>query len=161
IVSMPKPSRIGRLLALARWCGVVVEAASLAALTALIWSRIAVRPPVDLFPGALLYVVLARASALGMVLWAFLAVSVDDFPDVLRASLFASAPAMWLPPAVLLLATTTGWAMTAGMFLIANPVRLLVGCRAPQQKSVGKRRTSSGSPPPMFAEAAGTSGSWR
>src|SRR5262245_41308277 len=123
---MPKPSRIGRLLALARWCGVVAEAASLAMLTALIWSRVAMRPPIGPFAGALLYVLLARASAFGMILWAFLAVSVDDFPDILHASLFASAPAMWLPPALLLLATGTDWAMAVGLLLVANSVRLLI-----------------------------------
>jgi hypothetical protein len=158
---MPKPPRIARVLVFARWGGVVLEAAALAALTALIWSGIAGRPPLELFGGALLYVLLARAFALGMILLGFLAVSVDDFSDVVRAGLWASAPAMWFPPALLLMATATGWAMAAGLVLIAASVRLLVSRRAPDRKALVRRSGTRQPAMPMFGTVAGSPGSFR
>jgi hypothetical protein len=63
----------------------------------------------------------------------FYAVSWDDFPDLLLASLRASAPAMWFAPAILLITTPSRAAMAIGLLLVANTTRLVVARAAPRK----------------------------
>lgn len=82
---------------------------------------------------ALFFVVLAWACAAGIVLAVYLAFSVADFRLLGRAALFDSAPAMWLAPALLLLATretTAGW---LGLLLVSTAAVGLCSLRVPQR----------------------------
>ena len=83
---------------------------------------------------SLLWVLAAWALAFGATLFVFMAFSVDDLGEVVVAALAASAPAMWLVPALLLLATLMPWPTIAGLLLIANSVRTLVSVRAPRRR---------------------------
>jgi hypothetical protein len=97
----------------------------------------------DLVWHAFFYVAAVWGCAFVATLFAFLAVSVDDLRDVVVAALASSACAMWLAPALLLLATRAPWPMIAGLLLVANTVRLLVAARAP------RRRTRARPPKPV------------
>src|SRR5437870_3166608 len=91
--------------------------------------------PGGLIGQALFFVLFSWACATGITLASFLAVSVDDLGDLFFAAVFASAPAMWLAPALLFLSTLNPLWMAVGLLLIANTVRLLVSCRAPQRRA--------------------------
>jgi len=79
----------------------------------------------------LLSVLLAWALAAGITLWVYAAVSLADFGDLFFAAVRASAPAMWLPPAMLLVTAPSAGLRLAGILLVANTVRLLFSRRPP------------------------------
>jgi hypothetical protein len=114
-VSLPIALAIAAIIAFAV-CAVVL------------WKRV---PP--LVAGAILYVAAAWAIAGGVTFLAFLAVSLDDIGDVARTAIRGSAPAMWIAPALLLLASPNRWAEAAGMLLISAAACLLSAQRAPRR----------------------------
>jgi hypothetical protein len=74
---------------------------------------------------------LTWALAAGITVWVYAAVSLADFGDLLAAAVRASAPAMWFPPAMLLVTAPWPAARLAGILLVANTVRLLFSRRPP------------------------------
>jgi hypothetical protein len=74
---------------------------------------------------------LTWALAAGITLWVYAAVSLADFGDLFFAAVRASAPAMWLPPAMLLVTAPSAGLRLAGVLLVANTVRLLFSRRPP------------------------------
>ena len=77
-------------------------------------------------------VVSAWMAAAILALCVYVAVSLDDVPDLANAALHASAPAMWLPAAFALLSVATLETTIIALLVIANSVRLLVSRAAPQ-----------------------------
>src|SRR3954447_748052 len=69
---------------------------------------------------ALLLVLFFWMGAFAIEFAVFLAVSWDDFRDVVRESLRASAPAMWFAPAILFLSLPSPIFFVLGMLLVAN-----------------------------------------
>jgi hypothetical protein len=134
------------------WGLALVQIAAMAASTALIWSRLldGRQSFKESIGQAIFYVLLVRACAFGIALFAFMAVSFDDIGDVLSAAFDASAHAMWLPPAVLLLSTLTPVGMAIGLLLIANTARLLVSRRAPRKHGVLRKTRTDNAPAPLF-----------
>jgi hypothetical protein len=61
--------------------------------------------------------------------WIYFALSLDDFRDVLLASLSTSAAAMWLAPA-------TPIAIAAALLLITNTMRLFVSSAATPESNL-------------------------
>jgi len=82
---------------------------------------------------ALLLVLFFWIGAFVIELAVFLTVSWDDLRDVLRASLRASAPAMWFAPAILFLSLPSSISFALGLLLVANTTRLLFSRNAPQK----------------------------
>jgi len=82
---------------------------------------------------ALLLVLFFWIGAFAVELTVFLAVSWDDFRDVLLESLRASAPAMWFAPAILFLSLPSGICFALGLLLVANTTRLLFSRNAPRK----------------------------
>ena len=74
---------------------------------------------------------LTWALAAGITVWVYAAVSLADFGDLFFAALRAAAPAMWLPPAMLLVTAPSAGLRLAGVLLVANTVRLLFSRRPP------------------------------
>jgi hypothetical protein len=73
------------------------------------------------------------ACAFAIQLFVFIAISWDDFLDVLLASLTGSAAAMWFAPAIILLSLRSHPAMETGLLLVAGATTLLVSRNAPQK----------------------------
>jgi hypothetical protein len=63
----------------------------------------------------------------------FLATSYDSLEDVARAAFRAAVPAMWLAPAALLATSSSKIAITFGLLILANTVRLLFSVTAPNK----------------------------
>ena len=87
----------------------------------------------DAIRTAALYVLFAWGCAMAVTLGACLAVSVAEFRTVFRAALAASAPAMWIAPAVLLLATRTAGGEALGLGLVMWATMSLCSVRAPRR----------------------------
>jgi hypothetical protein len=83
---------------------------------------------------ALVPVLLAWGLAAGITLFVYTAVSLADFGDLLAAAARASAPAMWLPAAMLLVTAPQTGVRVAGVLLVANTVRLLFSRRPPGER---------------------------
>ena len=84
-----------------------------------------------------------------------LAVSLVDFTELLYAAVRAAFAAIWLVPAVLLLWKAPGAGTAAGLFLVANCVRLLVSYRVPGSRRRPKDAGSGGSILAAFAIESG------
>ncbi|HXS96011.1 MAG TPA: hypothetical protein VN736_15505 [Candidatus Limnocylindrales bacterium] len=82
---------------------------------------------------ALVYVLASWACAAFVTIWAYLAISVSRFATVLRAALVASAPGMFLGPAILLLARHTLPAELTGLATIAAVTLMLRLAPAPRR----------------------------
>ena len=67
-----------------------------------------------------------------MTLWAYMAVSLSESWDLVFAALDASAPTMWLVPAILLISLRTPAGSAFALLLIANAARMLAARRAPR-----------------------------
>jgi hypothetical protein len=87
-----------------------------------------------LIGSALVAVLLAWGLAAGITFWVYTAVSLAGFRDLLVAAVRASAPAMWFPPAMLLVTAPQAGARLAGILLAANTARLLVSGRPPGER---------------------------
>src|ERR1041385_8293625 len=60
------------------------------------WAPLAAgESPLRLIGGAVLYLLLAWACGFGMMLWTYVAISLDRFRDLVYAALRASLNAMW------------------------------------------------------------------
>ncbi len=81
---------------------------------------------------ALTYTLLLWALASGVRLLFYLAASVDDFRDIVRAAFFHSGGAMWIVPAVMLIAMRQAAPAVVGIVLLANATRSLATRFAPQ-----------------------------
>jgi|SRR5271157_478357 len=103
-----------------------------------------------LLPTALLSVLLAWALAAGITVWVYAAVSLADIGALFFAAARASAPAMWLPPAMLLVTSPWVGARLAGVLLVANTVRLLFSRRPPGTRLRSRRRASHRAPVPIY-----------
>jgi hypothetical protein len=90
----------------------------------------------------LLSVLLAWALAAGIILWVYAAVSLADFGDLFFAAVRAAAPAMWFPPAMLLVTAPWPGARLAGVLLVANTARLLFSRRPPGTRLRARRRAT-------------------
>ena len=73
------------------------------------------------------------SCAFAVQLFIYIAVSWDDFADLLAASFTGSAAAMWFVPAILLLSMRSHPAMEAGLALVAATTMRLVSRNAPQK----------------------------
>src|SRR4051812_31041747 len=104
------------------WIYGVLQMAGVIALTAWFWGR---------WMEAITVVLLTRAIVAGGVMWAYLAVSMDETSEVAFAALDTSRHVLWLPAGLLLLSTLTPLGTIAGLALLANATRLLVSARAP------------------------------
>jgi hypothetical protein len=82
---------------------------------------------------AALLVLFFWTGAFALELGVFVAVSWDDFRDLALASLRASAPAMWLAPAILLLASSNYGAKAGGLVLVAYSTWSLLSRKTPQK----------------------------
>jgi hypothetical protein len=82
---------------------------------------------------AALLVLFFWAAAFALELGIFVAVSWDDFRDLAYASLRASAPAMWLAPAVLLLTDSSLVIKAGGLLLVAYTTWSLLSHSTPQK----------------------------
>jgi hypothetical protein len=95
---------------------------------------------------ALLFVLASWAAAALLALLAFLIVSVDDLGEVVWAAVHGSAPAMWIAPAVLLLAYPGRVAECAALALIAVAACLLAGQRVPRRLTADAPAVSAAQP---------------
>jgi hypothetical protein len=84
-------------------------------------------------------VLLTWVLAAGITFWVYAAVSLAGFGDLFAAAVRASAPAMWFPPAMLLVTAPQAGARWAGVLLVANTVRLLFSRRAPGMRLRAER----------------------
>ena len=100
---------------------------------------------------ALVYVLAAWIVVAGITLWMYLAFSLEPFSDLVAASLRASAVAMWLVPAVLLMASRSRLAVSVGLALVIDSACLLASNRAPGgAKFPARRPAAKGSEPLLF-----------
>lgn len=99
---------------------------------------------------AVLFVLAAWVVTAFLTMVAFLTVSLDDLGDVVWAAVRGSAPAMWIAPAVLLLAFPNRAAECAALVLIAAAVSLLAGQRAPRR--LAAEDVSTDPSPPLFQQ---------
>ncbi|MBS1855072.1 MAG: hypothetical protein JST11_06890 [Acidobacteria bacterium] len=128
-----------------------VAAAGLVALPAVFWGIPALRRlPATLWYTSI-YLLLAWAAAGVVTLGAFLAVSLDDLAEVGTAAARGSAPALWIVPALLLLAMPDLVAQAAALLLIAFSTALVVSQRAPCRHRLSRPVDP---PPVMFAAPA-------
>ena len=116
-----------------RRLAIAVEAILVLAILWVVGPRIAaIRSALPGIAAALL-VLFFWTFAFALELGIFVAVSWDDFRDLVYASLRASAPAMWLAPAVLLLTDPSFVAKGAGLLLVAYSTWSLLSRRTPQK----------------------------
>ena len=99
---------------------------------------------------ALLSVLLAWALAAAITVWVYAAVSLADIGALLAAAARASAPAMWFPPAMLLVTAPWPGARLAGVLLVANTVRLLFSRRPPGTRLRARRRAARRASVPIY-----------
>jgi hypothetical protein len=102
------------------------------------------------------YLLVAWACGDVVTLAAFLAVSLDDLTDVGTAALRGSAPALWIVPALFLLAMPDGAAKAAALLLIALSVAMLASQCAPRRYRVAKPAP----PPPVMFGGPGVQPGW-
>jgi hypothetical protein len=88
---------------------------------------------------ALVYVLAVWTMVGWITSGSFLAWSLAPLPDVLSASLQASANAMWLMPGVLAMTTRSPVVVAMGLAIIVNATRLLALSRPPQWKKLPVR----------------------
>ena len=117
----------------------------LAAFAAAIWLWIAELPTIAETPGrsilgALFYLMLAWGGTFGMVLWTYMATSLDDFHDLAVAAARSARHALWFVPAMMLIVLpATPVSVAAGMLLMANAARLIVSNPPPQKLALSRR----------------------
>jgi hypothetical protein len=110
-----------------------IEAILLLAIVWLVGPRLAALRAAMPAVAAALLVLFFWACAFALELGVFVAVSWDDFRDLALASLRASAPAMWLAPAILLLTSSHYAAKAAGLALVAYATWSLLSRKTPQK----------------------------
>ena len=133
--SKPKPGAISLALL----------AVQLAAFAAAIWLWIAELPSIAETPGrsilgALFYLMLAWGGTFGLVLWTYMATSLDPFHDLAIAAARSARHALWFVPAMMLVVLpATPVSVAAGMLLMANAARLVVSNAPPQKRALSRR----------------------
>src|SRR5215471_4258226 len=91
--------------------------------------------PMRLLLSVLFFLLLAWAAAFGMTLWTYIAISLDDFFDLIGTALRGSVHAVWIVPALLMvMRPATRVAVAIGILFIVNTARLLVANPPPQTK---------------------------
>lgn len=97
-----------------------------------VYARLERPSPFELAVNALVYDLAIWGCAAGTALCIYMAVSLAETAVLVRASLRATAAAMWLLPSVLLLSARTTFTTVVGLLLLANTVRLLASRSAPR-----------------------------
>jgi hypothetical protein len=100
--------------------------------------------PVRLLLSTSFFMLLAWAGAFGMTLWTYMAISLDDFFDLLGAAMRGSVHAVWIVPAMLMVMTPALPAVVAlGILLIVNTARMLVANPPPQRRLASRQALRS------------------
>jgi hypothetical protein len=100
-------------------------------------------------------VLCAWAGAAIVALGVYVIVSLDDVRELASAAVHASAPAMWMPAAVVLLSARTAETTIVALVVVANTIRLLVSRAAPQTFVQTRRREPSKTRTRLFRYATG------
>jgi hypothetical protein len=97
--------------------------------------------PIRVIGGALVYLLLASACSFGMILWTYMAMSLDRFSDLLSAALRTSVHALWFVPAMLLVSISKSPVLIVpGILMMVNSARLLVSNPPPQKRALSRRQ---------------------
>jgi len=94
------------------------------------------RPGLGLLVAALGCVLAVWIVAGGITLWLYLAFSLAPLSDLLAAAWETSAPALWLVPGILLMASGSAPAAVLGLAAVISSTRLLISSRAPKGETI-------------------------
>jgi hypothetical protein len=93
--------------------------------------------PIQVVGAGFLYLLVCWICAFGMTLWTYMALSLDDFFDLVMAAVRASVHAMWFVPGMLLAVSPAPWWITLlGLLMMANGARLVVANPPPQRRAL-------------------------
>jgi hypothetical protein len=139
-----RPKKAKRRIPVSRWL-LVAQFLALALAIWLVcaeWAPLAVNDsPIRLVGKAFLYLTLAWVGAFGMTLWTYMAISLDETRDLVRAAMRAALHALWFVPALLLVnpPADRGVALI-GMLVMVNAARLVVSNPPPQRRLLSRRK---------------------
>src|SRR5215831_17419322 len=137
-----RPKKPKRRIPVSRWLMLAQFLALAIWMVCAEWAPLAANDsPIRLIGKAFLYLTLAWIGAFGMTLWTYMAISLDETRDLIRAAMRAALHALWFVPAMLLVSPPADHAVAViGILVMMNAARLVVSNPPPQKRLLSRRK---------------------